>query len=368
MKNKLFRACIVALAISSLTISSVYAAPDADAIKDKKNAAEVEVSSLQEQIADVVREIDDLEEQLITTGEEINQATEDLAAAEEKEKEQYEAMKLRIKYMYEEGNSTILEKITESGSITEFLNKAEYIQNVHNYDREQLQEYVNTKEEVAELKSTLETEQANLEAKQSEFEEKKQSLNDTLESKQDEVADLDAEYQAALEEIEKERQAAAEAEARRQQAAAAANQNKNNTTGNTTNGGTSNGSNSSSSGSNSSYVSPGNSSTASAIVNAAYSQLGTPYVWGGTSPNVGLDCSGLVQYCHRVAGISLPRTSGPQGSGGQAVSNPQPGDVVCYSGHVGIYIGGGQMIHAPQPGDVVKIQSVYGRPWYRRYW
>ena len=172
----------------------------------------------------------------------------------------------------------------------------------------------------------------------------------------------------SLEEIEKERQAAAEAEARRQQAAAAANQNKNNTTGNTTNGGTSNGSNSSSSGSNNSYVSPGNSSTASAIVNAAYSQLGTPYVWGGTSPNVGLDCSGLVQYCHRVAGISLPRTSGPQGSGGQAVSNPQPGDVVCYSGHVGIYIGGGQMIHAPQPGDVVKIQSVYGRPWYRRYW
>lgn len=362
MKNKLFRAFIVALAVSSLTISSVYAAPDADAIKDKKEAAEAEVSSLQEEIADVMREIDDLEEQLITTGEEINQATEDLAAAEEKEKEQYEAMKLRIRYMYEEGNSTILEKITESGSITEFLNKAEYIQNVHNYDREQLQEYVNTKEQVAELKSTLETEQAELESQQSEFEAKKQSLNDTLESKQDEVADLDAEYQAALEEIEKERQAAAEAEARRQQQIAAAN-NRNNTTNNSNNN-----SSAGSNNSGSNYVSPGNSSTASAIVNAAYSQLGTPYVWSGTTPNVGLDCSGLVQYCHRVAGISLPRTSGPQGSGGQAVSDPQPGDVVCYSGHVGIYIGGGQMIHAPQPGDVVKIQSVYGRPWYRRYW
>ena len=362
MKNKLFRAFVVALAVSSLTISSVYAAPDADAIKDKKEAAEAEVSSLQEEIASVMREIDDLEEQLITTGEEINQATEDLAVAEEKEKEQYEAMKLRIRYMYEEGNSTILEKITESGSITEFLNKAEYIQGVHNYDREQLQEYVNTKEQVAELKSTLETEQAELESKQTEFEAKKQSLNDTLESKQDEVADLDAEYQAALEEIEKERQAAAEAEARRQQQIAAAN-NRNNTTNNSNNN-----SSAGSNNSGSNYVSPGNSSTASAIVNAAYSQLGTPYVWGGTTPNVGLDCSGLVQYCHRVAGISLPRTSGPQGSGGQAVSDPQPGDVVCYSGHVGIYIGGGQMIHAPQPGDVVKIQSVYGRPWYRRYW
>ena len=176
------------------------------------------------------------------------------------------------------------------------------------------------------------------------------------------MADLDAEYQAALEEIEKERQAAAEAEARRQQQIAAAN-NRNNTTNNSNNN-----SSAGSNNSGSNYVSPGNSSTASAIVNAAYSQLGTPYVWGGTTPNVGLDCSGLVQYCHRVAGISLPRTSGPQGSGGQAVSDPQPGDVVCYSGHVGIYIGGGQMIHAPQPGDVVKIQSVYGRPWYRRYW
>lgn len=362
MKNKLFRAFLVAMTVSSLTISSVYAAPDADAIKEKKTEAEAQVSSLQEQIADVVREIDDLEEQLITKGEEISQATEELAAAEEKEKEQYEAMKLRIRYMYEEGNSTILEKITESGSITEFLNRAEYVQSVHNYDREQLQEYVATKEKIAELKDTLETEQAELESSQTEFEAKKESLNETLESKKDEVADLDAEYQAALEEIEKERQAAEE-EARRQQQLAAANQNKNTPSNNT-----SNGSSNSSSSTGGNYVSPGNSSTAAAIVNAAYSQLGTPYVWSGTSPNVGLDCSGLVQYCHRVAGISLPRTSGPQGAGGQAVSSPQPGDVVCYAGHVGIYIGGGQMIHAPQPGDVVKIQSVYGNPWYRRYW
>ena len=51
-----------------------------------------------------------------------------------------------------------------------------------------------------------------------------------------------------------------------------------------------------------------------------------------------------------------------------AVSDPQPGDIVCYGTHVGIYIGNGQMIHAPKPGDVVKIASVYGSPWYRRCW
>ncbi len=77
-------------------------------------------------------------------------------------------------------------------------------------------------------------------------------------------------------------------------------------------------------------------------------------------------------YCHRAAGISLPHSSGSQGSGGKSVSSPQPGDVVCYAGHVGIYIGGGNMIHAPKPGDVVKVAKVSavrgGAAWYRRYW
>lgn len=136
----------------------------------------------------------------------------------------------------------------------------------------------------------------------------------------------------------------------------------------TASGGSTSGGNSSGGNSSSGNVSSGNTSVAQMIVNAAYSQLGVPYVYGGSTPGVGLDCSGLVQYCHKVAGISLPRTSGEQGACGVAVSNPQPGDIVCYVGHVGIYIGNGKMIHAPQTGDVVKVASVYGSPWYRRCW
>ena len=366
MKNKVLRTLVASMIISTIFAGSVLAAPDADAIKQKKEAAEEEVSSLQEDLTEVLTEIDSLETQLVEKGEEIDQATTDLEEAEALEQEQYEAMKLRIKYLYEEGDYAAVEKMMQSGSISEFLSRAEYISSVHTYDRNQLNEYVSTKETIAELKTTLETEQAELEATQEEFTAQKESLDTMIAEKETEVENLEEEFQAAVQAAEEERKAREEAARQAAAAQQAANSRPANRPSN--NGG------GSSSGGGSTYYPPatgggtGDTSTASAIVNAAYSQLGTPYVWGGTRPNVGLDCSGLTQYCHRMAGISIPRTSGPQGAGGVAVSNPQPGDLVCYSGHVGIYIGGGQMIHAPQPGDVVRVQNVYGRPWYRRYW
>ncbi|GAE01000.1 N-acetylmuramoyl-L-alanine amidase [Clostridium botulinum B str. Osaka05] len=98
------------------------------------------------------------------------------------------------------------------------------------------------------------------------------------------------------------------------------------------------------------------------VISYARQYLGTPYVWGGTSPN-GFDCSGFVQYVYRnAAGISLPRDTYGQIGAGSRVSQDQlqPGDLVFPdAGHVGIYIGGGQMIHAPKSGDVVKISSVW---------
>ncbi|MDU1322039.1 MAG: SH3 domain-containing protein [Clostridium botulinum] len=98
------------------------------------------------------------------------------------------------------------------------------------------------------------------------------------------------------------------------------------------------------------------------VISYARQYLGTPYVWGGTSPN-GFDCSGFVQYVYRnAAGISLPRDTYGQIGAGSRVSQDQlqPGDLVFPdAGHVGIYIGGGQMIHSPKSGDVVKISSVW---------
>jgi peptidoglycan DL-endopeptidase CwlO len=387
---------ITAVVTSSMIVTPVLAAPSVDDLKKEKAAKQSEVSSLQSQLTTLMGKVNTLESELIQTGEDITKAQSDLEVAQKKEKEQYAAMKKRIKYMYEAGNDSAFETLVTSEDFTDLLSKAEYVQNVHSYDRKQLQEYVETKQQISDLKDSLEKDQKELESKQAEYEKQGDNLNNLITSKSAEVANLDSEIQAAAEAAAKEaaERAAKEAaekaakEAAKQQAAASSNNstsnksntsnsttsNRNNTTSsststsnrnNTTSSSTSNSSSSSSSSSTTTKPSTSNSSSSnttsgsnangSTIVSRAYSQLGKPYVWGACGPN-SFDCSGFVSYCLTGSYTRIGTTL--TFMGWTRVSNPQPGDVVTTATHCGIYIGNGQMIHAPHTGDVVKVGPV----------
>jgi cell wall-associated NlpC family hydrolase len=103
----------------------------------------------------------------------------------------------------------------------------------------------------------------------------------------------------------------------------------------------------------------------SSVVGIALQYLGIPYVWGGSSPSTGFDCSGFTSYVYAQVGVSLPHHAASQYSYGTPVSWSQlaPGDLVFFSGlgHVGIYIGNDQFVHAPHTGDVVRISSLSER-------
>ncbi len=365
MKNRIVQALLTALMISSMIVSPVFATTLEDMQKDK-DQAQTEASSLQEQLTETLNKIDTLEADLDKKQEEVEKAGDDLEAAAAKQTEQYESMKLRIKYMYEEGNGSLLETLFSSTSFTDLLNKAEYVAEVHSYDRDKLSEYEATTKQVETMKNDLQDEYEQMQTMQTELEDEKASLTATLEDKQSEIAQLDQSIQDAIAaRQEAERKAQEEAA----QAAAAAEstqtnttqnntqQNTNNTNGNSnsnSNSSSNNSSNSnsnSSSSNNSSYVPPQGTDGA-AVVAYARQFIGNPYVYGGNSLTNGIDCSGFTQQIYAAFGVSLPRVDSAQALCGVEIplSQAKAGDLLCYYGHVGIYNGSGGIIHASSPG------------------
>ncbi|HIV54091.1 MAG TPA: C40 family peptidase [Candidatus Mediterraneibacter norwichensis] len=373
-------AVVPALAEPANSLDSLQ--EEKDNLEGRKSEAQSELNSLQVQLEALLSKTAELEDKLIDTGQQISQAKDDLAAAEDKRQSQYDAMKLRIKYIYESGGDvTALEKILTSGDITSMLTQAEYSQKVHEYDREQLQAYAETVQEIEDLQDTLETKMANLQDLESEYQTQQEELNTTIASKQDEISDLDGMLQEAARKVveEQERQAREEA-----QAAAAdderdevsdstskgnASDTDSGTTSNNTsdnsNGADSENTNAGSSGNNSSSDTPDyDSSTGSSIVARAQGKIGCAYEWGAAGPST-FDCSGLVSYC--LTGSYVHTWSTTDFMSWTRVSNPQPGDICTSATHCGIYIGNGMMIHAPHTGDVVKVGPVQSSMVYVRY-
>lgn len=362
--------------------------------QEKYNDASGRVDTIQSDVDEVAGEIEEIDAALVETlasvelieedidekEEQIVVTTADYEAAKVTEEEQYEAMKLRVKFMYEKGDTTYLQLLLESNGFSDMINKVEYIEKLYEYDRTLLNEYMDARIAVEELKQQLEEEMAELEAQQHELEEEKASLEIILAEKQkaydnyevqlakakqeaavykanikkqnDEIKKLEAASAAKQSEIDAAKKA--EEEARRAQELALQKQSESGSS----SGSSSSGGNSSSGKSYASASSySGSGSKGQQIANYACQFIGNPYVPGGTSLTEGADCSGFVWRVYKDFGYSVPRTSYSLRSYGTEVSyaDAQPGDVVCYAGHVGIYIGNGQIVHASTQKTGIKI-------------
>lgn len=369
---------------------------------------DAEIEGLDTEMVGLLTDISIIEQAIQDKREEIAQTEEALKEAIQVQDEQYEAMKIRIRYMYEKGDKSYLTLLLESQSIDDALNKADYIEKLYEYDRKLLLEYQATVQRVSELKDTLEEEESELMSSKIELREQQELLDELLAQKKKEYEDYDARlvkakqeaavYTAKInqqtnelraleakqkekekekeEKLKEEEEARRKAEEERLRAEQEANEAASNDSGYT---GTSSGSGSSDDSGTSSGNSGGSGSSGSSdapkpsggggskgqqIVDYACQFLGNPYVPGGTSLTNGADCSGFTMSVFRQFGINLPRNSYAQSQVGTAVSYDQAraGDIIYYGGHVGIYMGDGRIVHASTQKTGIKISVATYRP------
>ena len=141
MKRRLIRTLITGTVVSSLIVAPVYAAPqdEVKSLESQKSQAEAQAASVNQDLVDLLVEYEALQQDMKNQEKKIDQAGKDLEDAEEKEKQQYEDMKLRIKYMYENGEGSFISVLVSATDFTDFVNKAEYVQKVNKYDRDMLE-------------------------------------------------------------------------------------------------------------------------------------------------------------------------------------------------------------------------------------
>lgn len=441
MKVRVVRALIASAAVSTLFVTTAFVTPvfaepenQVETLENQKSEVEAQADSINSQLVSLLVSYKALQQDIDNQQVRIGEVGQDLAVAQENEQKQYEDMKLRIKYMYENGDASFAEAILTATSYSDLVNKSEYVEKVHGYDRNKLMEYVQTKEEVANLKTELEGEQADMEVMAQEMSSQQANLESTLTQMRAQIADFDSQLASAQAEADakvarmQEEQQIAQSKSENQtgnvssanQVCSAANTGTTKPTGgnatpstgnatpstgntgttkptggnttpptvNTTTPSTGNVSTTTpptgnagtttkpSTGSSSNTSKPSNASAGQKIANKGCEYIGNPYVYGGNSLTNGIDCSGFVQQIHAKFGISTPRNSTSLRYGGKAVavSDMMPGDVVCYEGHVAIYIGGGQIVHAsnskPYPAGGIKTSNAYYRTIVavRRYW
>lgn len=334
-----------------------------ESLNQKQDELQAEMNAYDNELVSLLTDLTILEEDIMYKEAEIEQAEIDLIAAEEKEAKQYEDMKVRIRYMYENSNGSLWTSLISSDNFSDALNRAEYITDVYETDRDMLDEFQATVQEVTDLKARLDQErielgelQANMKEQQSELETLIARSEAKMAGFREQMAEASALAKQYADTIKKQNKVIASEEARIAAEKAAAQQQASNSVKNPT----TNSSSGLTGDSNPSYTT---GVSGQDVVNYASQFVGNPYVFGGTSLTNGTDCSYFTQACFGKFGISLPRTSYAQRSSGREVSyaNAQPGDIICYAGHVAIYMGNGRIIHAANS----KLGICYGNATYR---
>ena len=328
-------------------------------LKDQQQTTADDIKNKSAKLDKILAAQKKLQKDITSKQAEIEQNQKDLAAAQEKQQEQYDAMKKRIQFMYENSaEDNIWTAIIESNGITDMLNRIEYVSDVYDSDRALMDSYQAAVEQVKEIGTKLDKDMNELTAMQDDYEKQQADVEAAivaLENQKEQYASQIAQAQqqadnyqniiTAQGKIIQEQEAAAAAAA-----AAAARANSSSSSPSYDGGGAGKGGSIASDYAAGGGKNPGASTgvSGSSVVSYAMQFVGNPYVWGGNSLTNGVDCSGFVHEVYAHFGISTPRYSQAFKSVGQAVSfdNIQPGDVVVYPGHVAIYAGGGVIVEA----------------------
>ncbi len=302
----------------------------------------------------------------------IMETEEKYEAAKAQEEFQLESMTASTRLMYENGTVSYLQALLQGMGLADLLNRLDYVERIYSYEKNRLLEYIAAKDEAQALgeqlnrekseleavKLSLEADKGALEADRAELEEQKGNLDKLLETKKAQSDNFEAEIAKAQKKADdaKKQIQAEEKKLQTLQAQIAAQQAAQNAA-------------------NGTYVTSYNtvidaasgSELGKQVARFACQYIGNKYVYGGNSLTNGIDCSGFTQKVYAQFGFSLSRTSYSQRSEGREVSYDEiePGDIICYEGHVALYIGGGLIVHAsnskPYPQGGIKVSNALYR-------
>ncbi|KZL92080.1 NlpC/P60 family protein [Clostridium magnum] len=336
--DKKIKSMLVALTCV-LTINSTVFATPSSSTANKIHEMEAKIESLDHQIETVMSKINSNKKEIAKTQNDIKGAESDLKNAQDDIKKGKVLLGQRMRAMYISGSNGYLSVLLDSNGLEDFISRIDMVKAVISYDNKVIADYKSKADDISKKRDKLTAENKRLLTLKSDNEKKLNQLNSDKDNQKKLIAQ--AKEQQRL-------YAAAEAASVSGAAKQVANIRK-----------------SAPSISQSRGVA---AASANNVIAFASNYMGTPYVWGGSSPNPGFDCSGFTQYVYGHFGVSIGRTTYDQINDGVPVSRGQlqPGDLVLFGSssnphHVGIYVGDGAYIHAPRTGDSVKISSLDSR-------